>query len=78
MHVSFVCDDVIISILISFLNLMKNAVHNQYSWNHVISFSLPYGDRQKNRKGNKKGLQGIILKTGVLYKELCVQSSGGS
>ncbi len=36
--------------------------------------SLPYEDREQNRKGNAKGLYQGILKTGVLQKEFCVQS----
>ncbi len=37
----------------------------------VISYSLPYGDREQNRKGKYKR---EILKTGVLHKEFRIQS----
>ncbi len=40
----------------------------------VVSSSLPYGDREQNRKGNTKGLYRGILKTGLLHREFCVQS----
>ena len=41
----------------------------------VISYSLPYGDLEENRKGNTKGLHGGIVKTkGAPHGILCTKS----
>ncbi len=54
---------------------MKSDVYYCYVVCNLLgSYSVPYGGQGQNKKGKTKGLHMEILKTGVLHKEICVQS----
>ncbi len=40
----------------------------------LCSFSVPHGDQGQNKTGKTKCLHMELLKTGVLHREMCVQS----